>query len=289
MTKIIFDSILGNKLGKNKEYYKKNDRIKRSEVRQSDVSFWGIAALISGALAIFIANLSSILPSSLIVGLHSSKIEGGNINSLRSQLRQLQTETTQIRTEFSRLSSQFTLAEQGRGEVRQRVGALESSIPAILQAVPPGVAIDSSISTASINDNEVNYQVEGGSVSITNYSLNPNADKDSTPILLQSEMPPKLVSKQEPEISSASEFGVAIGPFVTELDAYIEWKEIETKIGTLLLDLKPIISAKNSNEKQRLIAGPLNSYAEAEQLCSRIIRVGIECLPMAYEGFNIVN
>ncbi|MCF6343641.1 MAG: hypothetical protein L3J15_03045 [Devosiaceae bacterium] len=270
----------------------------KDQIRQSDVTFWGSAALISGALAILGANLPSLLPAEFITGLQSTRLDGGNLNQLRSQVAQLKTESIILRNSYAQLSSQMTLAEQGRGQVTQRVGALESSIPVILQAVPPGVGIDSSISTAAIGDrNDETYLVEGGSVSITNTSIEPS--NQSEPTLQQFEMPAALdqnpidqnVSKNEkkPETISSSEFGIAIGNKTTQTDAFIAWQEIEKKVGTLLIGLKPILSNNNDATEQNLIAGPVNSYAEAEQLCTRLVRVGIACLPVPYSGQKMPN
>ncbi len=276
------------KLPKDKQQTKHKDQI-----RQSDVTFWGSAALISGALAILGANLPSLLPAEFITGLQSTRLDGGNLNQLRNQVAQLKTESIILRNSYAQLSSQMTLAEQGRGQVTQRVGALESSIPVILQAVPPGVGIDSSISTASIgNGDSETYLVDGGSVTIKNSSLDPS--NKSEPTLQQFEMPAALnqssidqsVSENEkkPEMVSSSEFGIAIGNKTTQTDAFIAWQEVEKKVGTLLIGLEPILSSNNGATEQNLIAGPVNSYAEAEQLCTRLVRVGIACLPVPYAG-----
>ncbi len=257
-------------------------------VRHSDVTFWGAGAIIVGALAILGANLPALLPSQFITGLHSTRLEGGNLNYLRSQVAQLQAETVLMRNEYARIASQITLAEQRRNKVTQRVGALEDTIPAILQAVPPGARIDSSISTASIgNNNSEIIEAEGGSVSVSIKPLESNVSNELDHDFTQVEMPPKLDEEPKIEKISTSQFGVAIGPEVTIADSYIAWREYEAKVGTLLLGLEPILSDKKDGNGQRIIAGPIRSYAQAEQLCTRLIRVGIECLPLPYSGQKI--
>ena len=261
----------------------------KEQVQQSDVTLWGAAALIIGAVAVLSANLSGFLPASFVAGLHSTRMEGGSLNNIRSQVALLQAETIKIRNEYSRLATQMTLAEQGRGQVTRRVGALESTLPVILQAIPPGVGIDSSVFTSSFDGSSeaTSFEAEGGSVTVSRTPLDPPTDQNGTIAPPQVEMPAILEGESTintAPVATTSDFGIAIGPEITQLDAFVTWKDIISRVGTLLLGLEPILSEQQSNGSQRLIAGPVGNYAEAEQLCIRLLRVGISCLPTPYSG-----
>jgi len=52
----------------------------------------------------------------------------------------------------------------------------------------------------------------------------------------------------------------------------------------LLLGLGPLLSGNAGAEQQRLVAGPIAGYSPAEEICARMIRIGISCLPVPYAG-----
>lgn len=269
-------------------------------IRQSDVTFWGVAALALGSFAMLCANLSAILPPSMMTGLHSTRLDGGSLNNLRTQVAELRDETSRIRNENSRLMTMITLTEQDQSAVNQRIGAIESSLPAMMEATivnegTKNLGLDRSLITASIGEpDRIVRQVEGGSVAVTRQPLEGMAPPEpdiSAPKPMQMEMPaepikisnapaptPRIVSP--PPVS----FGIALGPQVTVQDAIVAWRDITTKVGPLILGLGPLLSGNAGVEQQRLVAGPIRDYAEAEQLCVRMIRVGISCLPVPYAG-----
>ncbi len=257
--------------------------------RQSDVTFWGIVALVLGALALLFSNLGAILPPSTLTGLHSTRLDGGNLNYLRTQVADLRDETARIRNENSRLMNMLTLAEQDQNAVTQRVGAIESSLPTLFETAQANAEIDRSFTTSAIATDppqEV-FEADGGTVAVTRRPFEqadvapPVAPVPQTLELpaMPLPLPPRIVGSA-PSVA----FGIALGPQVTVQDAFVAWKDITTKAGPLLLGLGPLLSGNAGVEQQRLVAGPIGDYEQAEQLCIRMIRIGISCLPVPYAG-----
>ena len=259
------------------------------------MTFWGAVALVLGVVAVFGANVSALIPANLTTGLHSTRLQGGNLNHLRAQVAELQSESYRIRSENSRLVTMLKLAEQDQGEVTRRVGAIENSLPILMESVPPGTMIDSSVTTSGIDqaDSTQILPAEGGSVAVKQMPLEPVARPASGSIEDIIEMP--SMPAEQPRIPvrlnspTPLAFGIALGPEVTVRDAFLAWKDITSKVGPLLLGLGPVLSGNAGVEQQRLIAGPINDYAHAEQLCARMVRVGISCLPVPYAGSALPN
>lgn len=241
-----------------------------------------------------------------MTGLHATRLEGGNLNRLRSELAALQQETAQIRNESGRLMTMLTLAGQDQDEVVRRVGAIESTLPRLLETPAAGPGIDNALLTSGIGDENRQFaEAEGGSVA---YTIAPIGGAAETPVEPgETETEPESAAKAEavqampqPTVSDAviadlsrspriiaapaKSFGIALGPQVTVQDAYLAWKDITNKAGTLLLGLGPLLSGNAGVEQQRLVAGPIDDYAQAEQICIRMIRMGISCLPVPYAG-----
>jgi len=268
---------------------------KEDQIRQSDVTFWGIIALVLGVIAVFGANISALFPTNFTTGLHSPRLEGGNLSLLRAQVADLQDESFRIRNENSRLATMLKLAEQDQGEVTRRVGAIESTLPIIMESVPPGTTIDSSVITSAIGepDDRQLLPAEGGSVAVTQIPI--DGVKESVTAIIEDSIEMPVMPQAQPNIPvrivspTPLAFGIALGPEVTVLDAFVAWKDITNKVGPLLLGLGPVLSGNAGLEQQRLIAGPIDDYAHAEQLCARMIRVGISCLPVPYAGRSLPN
>ncbi|HHB83230.1 MAG TPA: SPOR domain-containing protein [Devosia sp.] len=295
---------------------------KLGQPEQSDVTFWGISAVVATGIAILSTTLSAFVPAGLFGGLHANRLEGGTLNQLRAQVEQLSASQRELLSATTQLRSQFTLAERNRNQFNQRVSALEVSIPMLLEVVPPGAEIDPLSITASINDSDtVTFETEGGTVILNQTPLFEGAnssDHDTTPPEPQA-IPDMLETSQTaddsvqsgdtvepapPEesnqlvqgaselevLSSASvsvglsqtEYGIALGPPVLQSEADALWDDISSKVGTLLIGLKPAISDPLQNNNFRVVLGPITNYSEAEMLCRRISVVGIECLPIQY-------
>ncbi len=296
-----------------------------SKFRQTDVTFWGIGALAFGAIAVLSTSLGAVLPQSLWVGLHANRLEGGNLNQLRAEVIRLRDQQVQMRRQATQLRSRLVITERNRGEMVQRVGALESSIPMLLEAVPPGTEIDRSTFTASINEpgNEsISFEAEGGTVTLSQRPMFESVEPETPNIqplpqsLSDAPAPSNTVelapgTPEEPVASAApadtdtialmelasegeanlmqTEFGIAIGEAVTLESANAKWSELSGKIGTLLLGLNPAVSDPLGDGSKHIVLGPIADYAEAEMLCLRIGRVGIDCLPVQYENSRQIS
>ena len=137
------------------------------------MTLWGIVALVCWGGAVLSANLSALVPASVLGALHASRLEGGTINQLRSQVADLEQEAQRMRRENNVLLQRFTMAEQASGEVTRRVGALEVTVPQLLDRVASAPQIDRSM-TGSIGEGEIlSFEAEGGSVSVQQKPLVP--------------------------------------------------------------------------------------------------------------------
>ncbi len=310
---------------------------------QSDLTFWGISALVAAGIAVLSTTISGFLPDGVLGGLHANRLQGGTLNQLRAQVEQLTSEQVRLQRQSDQLRSQLSLAERSSNQVGQRVSALESSIPLLLEVVPPGAEIDPYSITASIEEEagEV-FEVEGGSVSIVQTPLfeDDGSDEDggmdplAQPVpdmlaplpgtLVESSMSvgDQLAGLSDPAINSEvglpgasgtagpaqtpstatgpaarpaqppsgagqtslsqTRFGIALGDSVTLEDADARWQDISGKVGALLIGLQPAVSDPLQNNSLRIVLGPISNYSEAEMLCGRIVRVGIDCLPVQY-------
>lgn len=266
--------------------------------RQSDVTFWGVVALVFGASALLFANLSVVLPKNTLMALHSPRLDGGNLNLLRTQVADLRDEAVRMRNENNRLVTMITLAEQDQGAMTRRVGAIESTLPVLLENTQNGSNIDRSILTSGIDAAPVLSEVEGGSVAISTTPLEGTAPQPTSqiPSTNQGQPQPRRVDQPKPAplmpqiVANAGDpaaFGVALGPQVTVRDAFVAWKDITSKAGPLLLGLGPLLSGNAGADNQRLVAGPIDDYVRAEQVCVRMIRIGISCLPVPYAGQSL--
>ena len=124
------------------------------QFRQSDVTTWGIVALVCGALAVFGANVSALMPQGILAGLHKTRIEGASIDQLRTDVQNLSDVTTELRRENTMMVTRFALQEQSGNQVVQRVGALEVSLPKLIEALPSTAEIYRSSLTSSIGYGE---------------------------------------------------------------------------------------------------------------------------------------
>lgn len=298
--------------------------IKIGQYEPSDATFWGVATLVAAGVAVLSTSISAFVPNGIYGALHSSRLEGGTLNQLRAQVEQLNISQRQLLSSTNQLRSQFSLSERNRVMVSQRVGALEVSIPQLLEVIPVGAEIDPFSITASIdgNDSET-FETEGGSVTLSRTPLFEGAIPDDQFVNgNQSQILPESLNTEEtktdesetqdsamevgpasslqllptpgtlePEksseavaILSQTTYGIALGKAVGQEDADAMWSDISSKVGTLLIGLDPAISDPLQNNSFRIVVGPITNYSEAEMLCRRINAVGIECLPVQYES-----
>lgn len=249
------------------------------QFRQSDVTFWGVVALICGGMAVLGANVSAMAPQNILAGLHKSRIEVASIDQLRGDVHSLNEQATRLRRDNTTLLNQFALQEKAGNAVSQRVGALEVSLPKLLEALPEGADIDRSTLTSSIDGVEpVTFDADGGSVSVRRHPM------ELAVTIPEQPMPAVLTSKPPLAMPNESLFGIAVGPNVTMVNAEAAWNELSSKLGPLLFGLSPLLNDVADTDKKRIVVGPITQLSEAKALCQRLERVSISCMPLPFGG-----
>jgi hypothetical protein len=259
------------------------------QFRQSDVTRWGIVALVAAAVAILTGSISGLVPDNVLAGLHASRLQGANINQMRTEISNIESEQARLRDTNTQLSSRFGMAEQNAGAVTRRVGALEISVPKLLEAIPPGADVDRSVTTGGIGTpttpagKTVTFDADGGSVSVTQKPLPADVVPSTTGVTVQPM--PAMPSQALPvATANATAFGVALGEPVAAAAAKSQWLTLSSKVGTLLLGLAPLLAHDPGTSGTRLVAGPINTLAQAQSLCGNFDRVGISCTPLPFVG-----
>lgn len=248
------------------------------QFRQSDVTTWGIVALVMAGIAVMGSNMSALLPQSLLSGLHKTRIEGASLEQLRSQVVDLREETQKLKRENSVLLARFALEEQQGNEITRRVGALEVTLPQLLEIQPGGAAIDRSSVTASIGTSDaLLYDAEGGSVAIRQQPM-PEAQAAAPG---EQPLPAPVQVAAAP---SQASYGIALGPAIGFDQASEAWRDLSMKLGPLLFGLAPRLADESGSDDKRIVVGPISQLAEATALCARLERLSVSCLPMPYTG-----
>lgn len=240
------------------------------QFQQSDVRTWGLAALACTGLAFMVANVSSLMPSAALGVLHAPRNEVVSMAQLRQQVAELRTETTQLRRQNDTLNARFSLQEQSGGDVLRRVGALEVSLPNMMENHPSSINVDRSLTTAAINSPGTEHVAEGGTVMVR-----------------QSPMPQPLPAA--PKIASATTgaevgYGVAVGPGFGRGQASGQWRDLEIRLGSLASGLAPLVGNDAQEGQQRLVLGPFALQSQARDLCLRLEQMNITCAPTSYSG-----
>lgn len=253
---------------------------KASDQFQSrDVTFWGVFALVVWGVAVLGANLSALIPDNILGGLHASRLGGATLNQLRGEITALSTEAAQLKQENTVLVQRFMVNEQASSDMTRRVGALELTVPKILETLNNGPGIDRSDVTASTGTTAKTFDAEGGSVSYTTAPMpgmnSPVAAPKDQP------MPKPLSTAVTPDPGS---FGVALGPPIDADEAAFAWAGLNGKVGTLLMGLGPILGHVEGGSARRVVAGPMASEADAQELCGRMAKVGVACQTVPFIG-----
>lgn len=241
------------------------------------MTLWGVIALACWGFAVLSANVSGLLPSSVLAGLHASRLDGGTVNQLRSQVSSLELETQRMRRENNLLVQRFTMAELASGEVTRRVGALESSVPQLFEREAKGPRIDQSMTGSIMGGPVLSFETEGGSVSVRQRPLMPIDDGMPDAVAVPGRQPTSPVA-------DPGAFGLALGFPIEPEDAEAQWQSLTARVGTLLLGLGPLLAPVDASAGRQIVAGPLAGRGEAEDLCGRMDRVGIPCEPVPFTG-----
>lgn len=239
------------------------------QFRQSDVTFWGIAAICCGGLALLSITLSALIPPNILSGLHASRLEGATLNQLRAQVASLESAAGDLKRANAALETRFAMAEDQTGDVTRRVGAIEVTIPNLIER-NGGTLVDPTTTASIGGEPGETIEVPGGSVAI-----------DRGPLVPAQPMPEVAIAT--PRIDGDA-YGVALG---IETDAYsapAAWVAMNAKVGTLLIGLTPVLADEADGTGKYLIAGPLPGFAQARELCAHLAPVGIPCRPVPFVG-----
>jgi hypothetical protein len=252
--------------------------------RTSDVTFWGVGALAAWGLAILVAGASALLPSGLLTGLHTSLRDSASIGQLQAQLADVEARAEELKADDLVLMQRVALGEQSNGDITKRLGALEVSVPQLIEAVNsrPPVA-DTTIVTGAIGTPATPTVVsaEGGTMSYTTEPLAP-----STTAATQSSLQP-MPSALQTAAPNANAYGVALGPPVLESEGGGAWKAMNDRAGTLLLGLTPLLAPIEGAPGHRLVAGPLLTEADSQALCGGFAKLGVACSTVPFLGSAI--
>jgi hypothetical protein len=248
------------------------------QFRASDVTVWGIVALSIWAVAVLGANVSAVVPAGVYAAMHASRLEGSTLNQLRTQVAALEDQAAKIEQASSLMQQRFAMSEEASGDVTRRVGALEVSLPRIVEAQSAMSQPVDTTTTGSIDDGKtLTFEVDGGSVSVQQRPLFAGSGDVTFRAIPQPERPP-MVASSDPAM------GIAIGFPLNPGEAEASWQQTLSDLGTALSGLSPVLGAKEDGDRQRLIAGPVTDKATAVNLCARIAAVGIPCEPVPYAG-----
>ena len=245
--------------------------------RASDISFWGGFALVVWAVALLGGNAAGFIPDSVFGGLHASRLEGASLNQLRTQLTALETEASRLKQENTVLLQRFVLNEQANGEVTRRVGALELTVPRMLDALNGGQNIDFGTTASADTGPVTSFDTDGGSVSYSTTPMSGVAARSST---TDQAIPEALLSVTP----DSSAFGIALGPPLDADEGETAWRSMNDRVGALLLGLGPLLANVEGGAGKRLVIGPIASEADARQLCGRMAKIGIACASVPFIG-----
>ncbi len=248
------------------------------QFRSADVTKWGITALSIWAVAVLGANLSGLVPTEVLASLHASRVEGATLNQLRTQVAALQAESARVKRENGELVARFNMTEDSAAAITKRVGALEASIPKLVeqQLASAQQAIDAT-RTGSI-DAPITFEVDGGIVEVRQQPLIPGSPEVKfKAVPFAAAMPDEI----EPRGTS---MGIGLGFPVQIENAEPAWQELLATAGTMLMGLKPVLAATDGSTNKLIVAGPLTDKASALDLCKRLDQQGIPCEAVPYAG-----
>ena len=165
-------------------------------------------------------------------------------------------------------------------DLTRRVGALEVTMPKVIESINSGTGIDRTAVTASTKAGPTtSFDAEGGSVTYSRTPLSQAQLPSDT--ASEQPMPKRLAGEATPDPSS---FGIALGPPIDADEAESAWDSLNTRVGTLLVGLAPVLAHVEGGSGRRLVAGPISSEADARELCGRMAKVGIACASVPFIG-----
>ncbi|MCF4098320.1 hypothetical protein [Maritalea mediterranea] len=299
-----------------------------NQFKQSDMRLWGLVAIAALTTMLVFSSISLLLPKNWNHVLKETPDNMGTLAQVQSELRAMKLEFAALQRESNVADSRLTLGEESNSFVSKRVRALEASMPILLEALPPGAQLDKSLITASINEanGEEIIRLDDDIKVARSYLFENLPLAQSTPPDFQQDLPEIVASidgnqiptevtqgdnMSEPPSNVASgqdtdpqttasidsmaalpaadiSYGVVLGPKIEKNKAQLNWLNIKSNVGTLLLGLEPkMIPVVNESEKIQLVVGPLQEESEATRLCKEIIRQGYVCEAAGYDGIPL--
>ena len=195
---------------------------------------------------------------------------------LMTTVADLREQTLQLKRDNAMLTTRFALGEQQGNAVQKRVGALEVSLPRLLEALPAGAQIDRSSLTASVGEALV-YDADGGSVMIRQQPMPEAAPANQQPL-------PQTLQSATTAPPTTVGYGIALGSSLPAEQASAAWNDLSMKLGPLLFGLTPLLVDQADSQNKRLVVGPIAALSEATALCARLERISIACMPMPFTG-----
>lgn len=245
------------------------------DFKQSDVTAWGVAALVCTGLAVLGANLTALLPANALLALHSPRNDAVSISQIRQQVAELRAATADLRRQSDTLNTRFSLQEQSGNEVTRRVGALEVALPVIMEARPVMAPIDRTVTTASItNSPSQQFEADGGTVVVR-----------QSPLEQPIPAPIQLASASGAQVG----YAVAVGSSFSPGQAPMQWRNLEVQLGSLTVDMKPLVSNAPDSSQQRIVLGPIAKLSDARDLCAKLEQREIACSPASYSGATLAR
>jgi len=243
-----------------------------------DITFWGVFALVAWGAAVLCAGANALLPPGLLSGLHAPLFQGSNAGQLQARIADLDARVAALKADNAALMNRVALTEEGRTDITKRLGALEVSMPRVIESINTPAPLDHSVITGDIAaPASMVEQADGGSVAYT-----------TTPLTTQATAAPQTTQPMPSVLPlvapNSNAYGVALGPPILEMDGPTAWKSMNDRAGTLLVGLSPLLGIVEGDAGRRLIAGPLPTEAAARELCGSFAKLGIACASMAFIG-----
>jgi hypothetical protein len=217
------------------------------------------------------------VPPSVHAALHASRLDGSTLNQLRSQVAALETESARIKRENNQLLARFNLNEDSTTAITKRVGALEVSLPKLVEQQLSAIQPLDPTATGSI-DQPITFEADGGTVEVRQRPLLPGTPEVTFKSVPHAEaMPAELAP-------DGSAVGIALGFPIVPDEAEARWQALLAEAGTMLIGLSPVLATADGTANKLIVAGPITDKASALDLCKRLDSQGIPCEPLPYAG-----
>lgn len=248
------------------------------QFRSADVTKWGITALAIWAFAVLSANLTGLVPPGVLASLHASRVEGATMNQLRTQVVALQDESARAKRANEELLARFNMNEDSTTSITKRVGALEVSIPKLVEQQLASVQQPVDPTNTGSIDKPITFEVDGGTVEVRQIPMTPgSSDVTFKAVPFAAAMPEEIAP-------NGTTMGIGLGFPITPDEAEPAWQEMLADAGTMLMGLKPVLAAADGTTNKLIIAGPITDKASALDLCKRLDKQGIPCQALPYAG-----